>query len=84
MYDDAGGDPILHLYQVTQLVEAAKAHALPMNKKEIWCACKRCKNNVVWDRSEMSACWRRVSLITTQSRPNTLKWEQMHKATPNM
>ena len=52
MYDDAGGDPIFYFKQVTQFVEAAKTHALRMNKKEIWCPCKRCKNNVLWDRPE--------------------------------
>jgi hypothetical protein len=32
---------------VTQFVEATKTHALLMNKKEIWCACKNCENNVL-------------------------------------
>jgi hypothetical protein len=32
----------------------------------------------------VSTCWRRVSLITAQSGPNTVKWERMRKATaPN-
>jgi hypothetical protein len=47
MYDGAGGDPLLYFKHVTQLVEATKTHALHMNKKEIWCPCKNCENNVL-------------------------------------
>jgi hypothetical protein len=47
MYDGAEGDPLLYFKHVTQFVEAAKMHILRMNKKEIWCPCKNCDNNVL-------------------------------------
>jgi hypothetical protein len=48
MYDGAEGDPLLYFRHATQFVEATKMHALHMNKKEIWCSCKNCENNVLW------------------------------------
>jgi hypothetical protein len=51
MYDGAG-DPLLYFKHVTQFVEAAKMFALRMNKKEIWCPCKNCENNVLWTMAE--------------------------------
>jgi hypothetical protein len=51
MYDGAGGDPLLYFEHVTQFVEAAKTHALRMNKK-IWCPCKTCENNIMWTTTE--------------------------------
>jgi hypothetical protein len=53
MYDGAEGDPLLYFKHVTQFVEAAKTHTLCMNKKEIGCPCKNCKNNVLWTMAEM-------------------------------
>jgi hypothetical protein len=47
MYDGVGGDPILYFIHVTQFAEAANTHTLCKNKKEIWCACKNCENNVL-------------------------------------
>jgi hypothetical protein len=53
IYDGAGGDQLLYFKHVTQFVEATKTHALCMNKKEIWCPCKTCENNVLWTMTEM-------------------------------
>jgi hypothetical protein len=51
MYDGARGDSLLYFKHVTQFVEAAKTHALRI-KKEIWCSCKNCENNVPWIGAE--------------------------------
>jgi uncharacterized protein YqgQ/transcription elongation factor Elf1 len=42
----------LYFEYVTQFVEVTKMHTLHMNKKEIWCACKNCENNVSWTMTE--------------------------------
>jgi hypothetical protein len=47
MYDVVGGDPLLYFKHVTHFVEVANTHALRMKKKEIWCPCKNCENNVL-------------------------------------
>jgi hypothetical protein len=47
IYDGTEGDPLLYFKHVTGFVEAAKTHALCINKKGIWCHCKNYKNNVL-------------------------------------
>jgi hypothetical protein len=42
----------LYFEYVTQFVEVTKTHTLHMNKKEIWCVCKNCENNVPWATTE--------------------------------
>jgi hypothetical protein len=53
MYDGAAVDPLLYFKHVTQFVEATMTHTLRINKKEIWCPCKNCENNVLWTTTEI-------------------------------
>jgi hypothetical protein len=53
MYHGVGGEPLLYFKHVTQFVKDAKTNNLRMNKKEIWCPCKNCENNVMWTTSKM-------------------------------
>jgi hypothetical protein len=85
MYDDAGGDPIFYFKKVTQFVKASKTYVLCMKKKKYSVLVRgaRTMHFGVGSKQFVSTCWRRVSLITTKSRPNIMKRDRLHKATLN-
>jgi hypothetical protein len=76
MYDVERGDPIFYFKKVTQLDTKRK-------KYNVLIRGVRTMHYGVGSKQFVSTCWRRVSLITTQSRPSIMKRDQHVRAKGN-